>query len=67
MKSTEPPRLAPRDVRRRAGWPKHRLALVAGCGVGLVTLFEANPSAVSDDSKRAKLLRVYADLRALVT
>lgn len=58
--------LDPRNVRVLAGWPKHRLALVAGCGVGLVTLYEANPASIADPNKRARLAAVYADLQSLV-
>ena len=59
--------LAPRTVRELAGWPKHRMAIMAGVGIGLVTLYEADPGSVADRFKREKLARIYADLRSLVS
>jgi hypothetical protein len=60
------PTLSPREVRQRAGWPLHKLALIAHVGVGTVRLYEANPAAVADLEKREALGRVYRDLNTLV-
>jgi hypothetical protein len=60
------PHFEPRDVRRMAGWSQTKLSVVAGVGVGLVRLFEANPEAVTDPEKRARLKKLYVGLASLV-
>jgi hypothetical protein len=66
-KPQQPPQLEPRDVRRMAGWPMHKLALAAHVSPSTVRIFEANPEAVADPAKRARLKDVYVNLAALVT
>lgn len=66
MSEPQSPTLAPRDVRRLAGWPMHKLALIAHVSPSTVRIFEANPSAVRDPTMRARLHSVYTDLAALV-
>lgn len=56
----------PREVRQRAGWPMHKLALVAHVSPSTVRVFEADPEAVADPRKRARLKQVYVSLASLV-
>jgi len=46
--------------------PAHIVARMAGVARPTVTIFELDPLAVRDESKRAKLCEVYAELRGLV-
>lgn len=46
--------------------PAHIVARMAGVARPTVTIFELDPLAVRDESKRAKLSEVYAELRGLV-
>jgi hypothetical protein len=59
-------RLDLREVRQLAGWPMHKLAVVANVCPSTVRLFEANPDAVVDPVKRARLKKVYVNLASIV-
>ena len=57
---------SPRTVRRALGLSLVRVAGLADVGVTTVRVFELDPRAVSDESRR-KLTAFYARLRAQIT
>lgn len=57
--SLQPP-ISLRDRRKAAGVSLVMAACLAGVSVGLTRLFEADPQAVADTVKRARLADVYA-------
>ena len=53
---------SPREIRRAKHVSQLTVAARSQTSLPLVRLYEANPSAVSHDGKRAALDEVYADL-----
>jgi hypothetical protein len=61
-----PPLLTPAVVRRMAGWSQVRVAAAANTSVASVRVFELDPDAIADATKRGSLAAVYAQLRDLL-
>ena len=51
-----------KEIRKNANVSQIRVAVAAGVAEPTVRLYEANPSALSDERKRARLDRVYANI-----
>ena len=59
-----PAPLTPAIVRHLLGWSQVRVAALAGTSTGSVRIFELDPGALSESTRRS-LSAAYAEMRAL--
>jgi hypothetical protein len=57
--------MTPREARQAIAWSLDKAAVTAGVSSATARLYEADPSAIVNRSKRAALDRLYDEIRTL--